>query len=266
MSTTLWGVRPEIVTVIVADLGAPTTSSTNTYRVTILPCSHGSPLSPLLMMPDFYSGLIVTHRPRRDSSHLSAYPESSNYASHGHGSWFLIRLWLPTFTLSILKLFTQRFSVRKPMYISFIYLFWSSWKILDYELNLSLTIFITQEHTDVCEYGFCKRLHTPDMNWWTQDTAQSNRWCYRKDFTHKTCCLRGNQSPWVRRSSHGCGSGGSLYLCSVSSPQPCSEFRLGLCPGGAGAPVASYVDRDRTGSPWRLQRQIRESSTSLLLH
>ena len=83
MSTTLRGVRQEIVIVIVADLGAPTTSSTNTYRVTILPCSHGGPLSPLLMIPDFYSGLIVTHRPRRDSSHLSAYPETSKYASHG---------------------------------------------------------------------------------------------------------------------------------------------------------------------------------------
>ena len=86
----------------------------------------------------------------------------------------------------------------------------------------------------------------------------------RKDFTHKTCLLLGKQSqPLVRRSSRGCGSGCSLYLCSVSSLQLCSEFRPGCvqAPGReAGAPVASYVDRDRTGSPWRLQRQIRSQA------
>ena len=54
----------------------------------------------------------------------------------------------------------------------------------------------------------------------------------RKDFTHKTCLLLGKQSqPLVRRSSRGCGSGCSLYLCSDSSLQLCSEFRPWLCPG-----------------------------------
>ena len=49
---------------IVADLEAPPTGSQqqHTHGVTILPCSHDSPLSPRLVTPDFYSGLIVTHR------------------------------------------------------------------------------------------------------------------------------------------------------------------------------------------------------------
>ena len=74
-------------------------------------------------------------------------------------------------------------------------------------------------------------------------------------------------SPWVRRSSRGSGWGGSLYLCSVSSVPGLGWFSsapsLDSCVQGLREeeePVAACVDRDRTGSPWRLQRQIRSQA------